>query len=134
MSTKIALLLFTVTVLMTSLLAVNLQQANALIQRDFSTYDDSHTTASYGISKVCGNHICAPGEHSAWINTLWQSQKTGYGKFGSMQHGENAMHKMAGSAPMTSHGNVKMSGNMNMTGGTQMSGNMNMSGSMNGTK
>jgi hypothetical protein len=114
MSNKIALLLFTVSVLMTSLFVVNMQQANALIQRDFSVYDDSHTTARYGNSKVCGNHICAPGEHSQWINTLSQSQKTGYGKVGNTQHGEGVMHKMAGSTPsqMTSNGNIKMSGNM----------------------
>ena len=118
MSNKIALLLLTVSVLMTSLLAANVQPANALTQRDFSVYDDSHTTASYGISKVCGNHLCAPGEHSQWINTLWQSQKTGYGKVGNAPHGEDVIHKMVGStpSPMTSHGNMKVSGNMTMTG------------------
>lgn len=119
MSSKTTLLLLTISVMMTSLLAVNLQQANALIQRDFSVYDDSHTTARYGVSKVCGNHICAPGEHSQWVNAMWQSQKTGYGKVTNAQHGEDVMHKMAGSTPsqMTSHGNMKMSGSMgNMTG------------------
>jgi len=123
MSNKIALLLFTVSVLMTSLLAINLPQVNALTQRDFSVYDDSHTTASYGISKVCGNHLCAPGEHARWINTLWQSQRTGYGQVGNAQNGETVMHNMAGSSmpPMTSHGTMKMSSNMTMT--MHMSGN-----------
>lgn len=118
MSNKIALLLLTVSVLMTSLLVVNMPQVNALTQRDFSVYDDSHTTASYGVSKVCGNHLCSPGEHAQWINTLWQSQKTGYGKVGNALHGEDVMHNMAGSTapPMTAHGTMKMSENMTMTG------------------
>lgn len=116
MSSKTALLLLTISVLMTSLLTVNLQQANALIQRDFSMYDDSHTTASYGISKVCGNHICAPGEHAQWVKALWDSQRTGYGNSANAQHGENIMHSMATSST-TSSGNMKMSGSMsNMTG------------------
>lgn len=103
---------------MTSLLVVNIPQVNALTQRDFSVYDDSHTTASYGISKVCGNHLCTSGEHALWINTLWQSQKTGYGKVGNAPHGEDVMHNMAGSTapPMTAHGTMKMTGNMAMTG------------------
>jgi hypothetical protein len=115
MSNKTALLLLTISVLMTSLLLVNLQQANALIQRDFSVYDDSHTTASYGISKVCGNHICAPGEHAQWVKALWDSQRTGYGNSAKAQHGEDVIHAVA-TSPTTS-GNMKMSGSMsNMTG------------------
>lgn len=123
MSTKLASLLLTVSVLMTSLLVVNIPQVNALTQRDFSIYDDSLITASYGISKVCGSHLCAPGEHAQWINTLWQSQKTGYGKVGNAQHGEDVMHNMAGSVapPMTAHGNMKMSDNMTMTGNSTKS-------------
>ncbi len=115
MSSKTALLLLTISVLMTSLMAVNLQQANALTQRDFSVYDDSHTTALYGNSKVCGNHICAPGEHTQWVKTLWDSQRTGYGNSAKAQHGEDVIHAVTKS-PSTS-GNVKMSGSMsNMTG------------------
>lgn len=77
MSSKIALLLLTVSVMMTSVLVASLPQANALIQRDFSILDDTPTTASHGFSKVCGNHICAVGEHAQWINILWQSQRAG---------------------------------------------------------
>lgn len=95
---------------MTSLLTVNLQQANALIQRDFSVYDDSHTTALYGNSKVCGNHICAPGEHAQWVKALWDSQRTGYGNSAKAQNGEYVIHAVTKS--QTTSGNVKMSGNM----------------------
>ncbi len=118
MSSKITLLLLTASVLLTSLLVVNLPQVNALEKRDFSIMDDSHTTASYGYSKVCGNHICAPGEHMQWVKAVWQSQKVGAGKVANAPHGEDVMHKMAGSTapPMSSHGTLKMSGNMTMTG------------------
>jgi hypothetical protein len=118
MSGKTTLLLLTASVLLTSLLVVNLPQVNALVQRDFSILDDSHTTASYGYSKVCGNHLCAPGEHTKWLNAVWHSQSTSYGKVTNAPHGEDVMHQMAGSTapPMSSHGTIKMSGNMTMTG------------------
>ena len=118
MSSKTTLLLLTASVLLTSLLVVNLPQVNALVQRDFSILDDSHTTASYGYSKVCGNHICASGEHMQWLNAVWGSQKAGYGKVANAPHGEDVMHKLAGSTapPMSYHGTMKMSDNMTMTG------------------
>ncbi|MDE1814007.1 MAG: hypothetical protein KGH87_02800 [Thaumarchaeota archaeon] len=93
MSNKIALLLLTVSVIMTSVVVASLPQANALIQRDFSIRDDTPTTASHGISKVCGDHLCAPGEHAQWINTLWQSQRAGM--IGNTPSGGNVMHNMA---------------------------------------
>lgn len=118
MSSKTTLLLLTASVLLTSLLVVNLPQVNALVQRDFSVLDDSHTTARYGHSKVCGNHMCAPGEHTQWYDTVQKSQKTGHGKVANAPHGEDVMHKLAGSTapPMSSHGTVKISDNMTMTG------------------
>jgi hypothetical protein len=118
MSSKTTLLLLTASVLLASMFAVNLPHVNALIQRDFSILDDSHTTASYGYSKVCGNHLCAVGEHMQWINAIWHSQKASYGKVTNAPHGEDVMHNMAGStaSPMSSHGTMKMSGNMTMTG------------------
>src|SRR5690348_17444200 len=90
MSGKTTLLLLTASVLLTSLLVVNLPQVNALVQRDFSILDDSHTTASYGYSKVCGNHLCAPGEHTKWLNAVWHSQSTSYGKVTNAPHGERS--------------------------------------------
>ncbi|MDE1727334.1 MAG: hypothetical protein KGH89_08760 [Thaumarchaeota archaeon] len=38
--------------------------ANALVQRDFSFLNDQHLTAGFGENKVCGDHMCAPGEWS----------------------------------------------------------------------
>lgn len=100
MSNKIALLLLTVSVMMTSVLVSSLPQANALIQRDFSILNDTPLTASHGFSKVCGNHLCAVGEHAQWINTLWQSQRAGMIGSTSGTNGMNmnnmTMHTMTG--------------------------------------
>src|SRR5690349_24934488 len=115
MSGKTTLLLLTASVLLTSLLVVNLPQVNALVQRDFSILDDSHTTASYGYSKVCGNHLCAPGDHTKWLNAVWHSQSTSYGKVTNAPHGEDVMKQLAGTASstMSSHGTTEPNSIMN---------------------
>lgn len=41
-----------------------------------NTFDDSHTTARFGNSKVCGDHICASGEHQKMIEAMMQAQHT----------------------------------------------------------
>lgn len=92
MSHKVALLLFTTSVLLTSFAAVFVPQASALTK---STWSDNISTASYGNSVVCGDHKCALGEHTKWINAIWQSQKVSYGKVGSAPHGEDVMHQLA---------------------------------------
>ena len=71
-------------------------RASALTQ---NTFDDSHTTARFGNSKVCGDHLCAHGEHLKWVNAVEQSQKIGYGKVGTHSSGEDVMHEMANTIP-----------------------------------
>src|SRR5579864_9244663 len=39
-----------------------------------NTFDDSHTTARFGNSKVCGDHLCAPGEHQKMMEAMMQAQ------------------------------------------------------------
>jgi hypothetical protein len=124
MSKKLALLLFTTSVLLTSVIAVFVPQANALTQ---STRFDTITTASFGHSVVCGDHVCVPGEHTAWVDAIWGSQKITTGKIGSSPHGEDVMAALAGDSAF--HTNSTMNGNMNNMGA--MNGSMNMT-SMNG--
>lgn len=108
MSNKIALLMFAAIVLLTSTAIMVVPQASALtpstLPRDYYI-----STASYGNSMVCGDHKCAPGEHTKWVNAVWQSQKVGYGKVGSAPHGEDVMSQLAVTtpAPTTMHGNTK---------------------------
>ncbi len=122
MSKKLALLLFTTSVLLTSVITVFVPQASALTP---STKFDTIFTASFGHSIICGDHICAPGEHTAWINAIWGSQKVSTGKIGDAPHGEDVMAALAGSS--TFHGNNTMNSNMGtMNGMTNMTSSMQM--------
>ena len=108
MSNKIALLMFAATVLLTSTAIMAIPQASALEVSRVATYYYI-STASYGNSIVCGDHKCAPGEHTQWVNAVWQSQKIGTGKVPTATHGEDVMAKLATTtpAPTTMHGNTK---------------------------
>jgi hypothetical protein len=108
MSNKIALLMFAATVLLTSTAIMTIPQANALTPSTVATHYYI-STASYGNSIVCGDHKCAPGEHTQWINAVWQSQKIGAGKVPTETHGEDVMAKLSTTtpAPTTMHGNSK---------------------------
>lgn len=99
MAKKIALFLLTTSILLSSFSIVALPQAHALT---INTWDDSHTTARFGNSKVCGDHLCAKGEHEKWVNAVWQSQKVSQGKIGKNSNGEDVMHKIADTTPAPS--------------------------------
>ncbi|MDE1862337.1 MAG: hypothetical protein KGI33_05425 [Thaumarchaeota archaeon] len=59
-------------------------QAGALTRRDFGYLNDQHLTASNGDTKVCGDHLCKPGE---W-DSLQQS-------ISDAQHGRPAINSTA---------------------------------------
>ena len=108
MSNQIALLMFAATVLLTSTAIMTVPQASALTPSTIATHYYI-VTATYGSSTICGDHKCAPGEHTQWINAVWQSQKVSHGKVGTEPHGEDIMSKLAKSIPAstTMHGNTK---------------------------
>ncbi len=56
-------------------LSATLPAASALIQRtDFS---DNHTTARFlGGVKVCGEHLCKPGEYNKMLKAMFDAQLT----------------------------------------------------------
>ena len=114
MSNKIVLL-FTTSVILASFAVMGIPVANALVN---SQYDNSHVTARFeGDLKVCGNHLCAPGEKTFWDKTVWGSQSKSQGKITSaQQHGEDVMHQMSGSTPgsTTAHGSEKPTMHMTM--------------------
>ncbi|OLC93733.1 MAG: hypothetical protein AUI92_02260 [Thaumarchaeota archaeon 13_1_40CM_3_38_6] len=77
MSSKLPVVLFLIVVLVASVTVATLPVANALTRNAFN---DSHTTARFGNSKVCGDHICAPGEHekmSTELNTAQRNAQAG---------------------------------------------------------
>lgn len=67
------------------------QEASALIR---GTGQYSHTTASLDPSRVCGNHICQPGENTKWSSAVLASQRQGPGKATGAQYGDIIMHQM----------------------------------------
>ena len=98
------------------------QEANALIQ---GAGQYSRTTASLDPSRVCGNHICQPGENSKWSSAVQASQRQGPGKATGAQYGIIIMHQMVVNAlaktnhagQMTwSHPTMSSHSNMNSTG------------------
>jgi hypothetical protein len=109
------------------------QEANALTR---GTGAFSPTTASLDPSRVCGNHICQPGETSKWSSAVMASQRQGPGKATGALYGSIIMHQLVvnslvktshanqmtainTNSTMTNHANSKMVpnyANMNMTG------------------
>ncbi|WP_101477543.1 hypothetical protein [Candidatus Nitrosotalea bavarica] len=120
------MLLFTMSVILTSFAIMVIPQASALNQ-NMGEYNKTPVTARFeGAKNVCGDHLCALGERTAWEKAVWDHQNISQGKISSTsQHGESVLHNMAGSTAgsTTMHGNT-MSGNMNM--GTNMAANGNM--------
>lgn len=99
-----------------------IQEANALTK---GTGQYSRTTASLDPSRVCGNHICQPGENSKWSSAVLSSQRQGPGKATGAQYGIIIMHQMVVNAlaktnhadQMTwSHPTMSNNTNMNSTG------------------
>jgi len=70
------LALFVTAVLMTSIAAVTIPAASALTSR--SSFNDNHYTALYpGGPRICGDHVCAPGEYDKMQQALAQAQMKG---------------------------------------------------------
>jgi len=76
MSSKLMLALFVTAVLMTSIAALTIPAASALTSR--SSFNDNHYTALYpGGPRICGDHVCAPGEYDKMQQELAQAQMKG---------------------------------------------------------
>lgn len=127
---QIALTAFTVSVLFVSFAVMYVPQVSALIT---NPVDNSHVTDRFNSeNKVCGNHLCKPGERTAWQKAVWDHQSVTQGKIvTASQHGEDVMKKMANAtpSPTTAHGSempavhttmpvINATKSMNMTGNT----------------
>ena len=80
MSSKLPVVLLLTAVLMASVAVSTIPASNALIQRDYSYLNDQQITVRYGNTKVCGDHMCAPGEWDKLqtsISTAQQGKQTG---------------------------------------------------------
>lgn len=94
MSSKLPVVLLLSAVLMASVAVSTIPASNALIQRDFSYLNDQQTTVRYGDTKVCGDHLCAPGEWDKLQTSISNAQ------FGNETSGKNATTTTM--APMSS--------------------------------
>ena len=84
--------LFITSVILASFGIMAIPVASALNQ---NFVDNSHVTARFeGEHKVCGNHICKPGEKTNWENAVWGHQ--------------NMYHH--GSEKLTTHSTMPMTG------------------------
>lgn len=105
---KLFVVLVISAVLVSSFAATVLPSASALTQRtDFS---NRHTTASWGNSRICGDHICKSGEQTEMQMKLSASQR-GEIVSNAVSHAKGMMPTTTGSMKMSD----KMSMNANMT-------------------
>lgn len=115
MSKQIALFAFTASVLFVSFAVMYVPQVSAL---NPNPVDNSHVTARFESEhKVCGTHLCKPGERTSWEKAVWDHQSLSQGKVASpTQHGEDVMKNLAGATPnpTTAHGTMKPMNNMDM--------------------
>ena len=61
---------------MAPVLAQSVPTTTNLVKRDYSYTDDQHLTAGFGNTRVCGDHLCAPGEWTKLQESLNQAQIT----------------------------------------------------------
>ena len=95
--------------LVLSMTIVPSQLASALTVR--TVFDNRHTSATFGDSKICGDHVCAKGEKPQWTQATWGFQRLNSTKIHVAQHGEDIMSQLAkASATVISmQGNKKVS-------------------------
>ena len=72
---------------------IPLQQVSALEVR--TVFDNRHSSASFGDSRVCGDHLCTGSERPQWIHATWGSQHLSSSKLPVAQHGEDIMSQLA---------------------------------------
>ena len=102
------------------------QEANALTK---ATGDYSRTTASLDPSKVCGVHVCAPGEGSKWFHAVMISQREGTGKATGGYQGHIIMHQLVvNSIAKKNHVNSGMASSNTNTTMTTNNANTNSTG------
>jgi hypothetical protein len=123
MQTKLIVTLFVTAIIASSFTASVLPMANALTARtDFS---DRHLSASYGNSPICGDHVCGPGEKTAWADKISSLQREGTGKIGKGETYKDVLQHIQFTSGMPSmHQTMKMTEKMNMGANMTNVGNM----------
>ncbi len=78
-----------------------------------TVFDNRHSSASFGDSRVCGDHLCGLGEKPQWTHATWGSQHLSASKLPVAQHGEDIMSQLAkaSAAAVSMQGSKKISHN-----------------------
>jgi hypothetical protein len=63
---------------------------------------------------VCGDHICGPGEKTAWENKMAELQREGAGKVGNAVNYQQALQHLKLTSTSTSGHKVMESEHLNM--------------------
>lgn len=95
--------------LVLSMMIVPSHLASALTVR--TVFDNRHTSATFGDSKICGDHVCAKGEKLMWTQATWGLQRLGSAKIPIAHHGEDIMSKLAAMKPQTNNEKSNMTTN-----------------------
>jgi len=76
-----------------------------------TVFDNRHSSASFGDSRVCGDHLCGLGEKPQWTHATWGSQRLSASKLPVAQHGEDIMTQLAKASAIvvSTQGNKTMS-------------------------
>ncbi len=86
--------------------------ANGLIARDYSYLNDNHLTALTGDTKVCDDHICAPGEWDKLQTSLASAQ---LGHTGGGNVSQHVMTTSSGASSPSMQGSSMTSQGLSMT-------------------
>ena len=87
------ILLFSILLTLSASVIVQSHQVSALEVR--TVFDNRHSSASFGDSRVCGDHLCGLGEKPQWTHATWGSQHLSAPKLLVAQHGEDIMMQLA---------------------------------------
>jgi hypothetical protein len=137
MQKKLLALLFVTAVLASSFAASVLPLANALTQR--TEFNDQHRTATNGGTNVCGDHVCANGEKTQWLEKMSQLQRsTGPGKVVNAYTYLSGISLTSNATTGPASNTTPMSNSTSMHGALNMTEKMavgeNMTSTGNGTK
>ncbi len=107
--TKITGIALILAILLSSTMVV-FPAAHALTK---NTFDDSHTTARFGNSPVCGDHICAPGEHQRMVEAMMLAQHAQFVISGTAKSSSPASGKNISQDAFDKPGNILISDQFN---------------------
>jgi len=101
------ILVLSILLTLTISLIVPTHLVNALEPR--TDFKNRHESATFGNSRVCGDHLCGLGEKPQWTHATWGSQHLSAPKLPVAPLGEDIMSELAKSSAGSMQENKKVS-------------------------